>query len=80
MDTTTPAFSLIIIMLVGLLSLTGIGIYFSFGPPSKKLVDPWEADDDWIAHVACHKQEYGRIFSSQYLSWLSRKLKAMMNG
>ena len=46
METSSPAFSLIALMLVGVLGLTGIGVYLSFGPPSKKLVDPWEADDD----------------------------------
>ena len=46
METSSPAFSLIVTILFGLLLLTSIGVYFSFGPPSKKLVDPWEADDD----------------------------------
>ncbi len=46
METTGPAFSLIITMLIGVLGLTTIGIYFSFGPGSKKLLDPWEIDDD----------------------------------
>ena len=46
METSSPAFSLIIAILIGVLGLTSIGIYFSFGPASKKLVDPWEADDD----------------------------------
>ncbi len=46
METSSPAFSLIIAILIGLLGITGIAVYFSFGPPSKKLIDPWEADDD----------------------------------
>ena len=46
METTSPAFSLVFAILLGLFGLTGIGLYFSFGPGSKKLVDPWEADDD----------------------------------
>lgn len=46
METTSPAFSLIGLILIGLIALTGTGVYLSFGPPSKKLVDPWEADDD----------------------------------
>ena len=46
METTAPAFSLVVSILVGVIGLTSIGIYLSFGPGSKKLVDPWEIDDD----------------------------------
>tara|TARA_Y100001968_G_C18773868_1_gene443459 strand:- start:52 stop:192 length:141 start_codon:yes stop_codon:yes gene_type:complete len=46
METASPAFSLVITILGGVLGLTSIGIYFSFGPGSKKLVDPWDHDDD----------------------------------
>ena len=46
METSSPAFSLVLAILLGVIGLTSIGIYFSFGPPSKKLIDPWEADDD----------------------------------
>ena len=46
MDTTSPAFSLIILIALGVLSLTGIGVYFSFGSGSAQLVDPWDHDDD----------------------------------
>tara|TARA_B100000700_G_scaffold291535_1_gene350642 strand:+ start:2333 stop:2473 length:141 start_codon:yes stop_codon:yes gene_type:complete len=46
MDTSSLAFPLIASMLSGVLLLTGIGLYFSFGPGSKKLIDPWDHDDD----------------------------------
>ena len=46
METSSPAFSLVLALLIGVLGLTSIGVYLSFGPPSKKLIDPWEADDD----------------------------------
>ena len=46
METSTPAFSLIIGLLIILFTLTGFGIYVSFGPPAKKLLDPFEEDDD----------------------------------
>ena len=46
METTSPAISLILVMLVGLFGLTGFGIYSSFGPPSKKLDDPFDDHDD----------------------------------
>ena len=47
MDPGSPAFSLTIALLVLVLSLTGIGVFFSFGPGSKQLIDPWDHDDDW---------------------------------
>jgi len=46
METNTQAFSLVIVLLVSLLGLTGLGIYFSFGPPSKKLEEPWDRQED----------------------------------
>jgi len=46
MDPGSPAFSLTIALLVLVLSLTGIGVFFSFGPGSKQLIDPWDHDDD----------------------------------
>ena len=46
METASPAFSLILIILLGLLALTGLGIYFSFGPPAKKLEEPWDRQED----------------------------------
>tara|TARA_Y100001968_G_C18979558_1_gene536181 strand:+ start:284 stop:424 length:141 start_codon:yes stop_codon:yes gene_type:complete len=46
MDTSSDAFVLVVSILVGVLALTSIGIYFSFGPGSRSLVDPWEIDDD----------------------------------
>ena len=46
METTSQAFSLIIFVLIGVLILTGIGIYLSFGPPAKKLEEPWDRQED----------------------------------
>ena len=46
METTSPAFSLILLILFGLIVLTGLGIYFSFGPPAKKLEEPWDRQED----------------------------------
>ena len=46
MDTSSDAFALIVSILTGVFALTSIGIYFSFGPGNKNLVDPWEIDDD----------------------------------
>ena len=46
MDTSSPDFSLIILILVGLLGITSIGAFLSFGPPSKKLDDPFDDHDD----------------------------------
>tara|TARA_B100000700_G_scaffold288881_1_gene345770 strand:- start:544 stop:684 length:141 start_codon:yes stop_codon:yes gene_type:complete len=46
METTTPAFSLAISILLLLVILTGFGIYLSFGPPSKKLEEPWDRQED----------------------------------
>ena len=46
MDASSNAFVLIVTILAGVLTLTSIGIYFSFGPGSRSLIDPWEIDDD----------------------------------
>tara|TARA_Y100001968_G_C19162774_1_gene621701 strand:+ start:303 stop:458 length:156 start_codon:yes stop_codon:yes gene_type:complete len=46
MDASLNAFALVLSILVGVLALTSIGIYFSFGPGSRSLLDPWELDDD----------------------------------
>ena len=46
MDTSSESFVLVVSILIGVLVLTSIGIYFSFGPGSRSLVDPWEIDDD----------------------------------
>tara|TARA_Y100001968_G_scaffold283590_1_gene282339 strand:+ start:360 stop:500 length:141 start_codon:yes stop_codon:yes gene_type:complete len=46
METTSPAFTLVIIILAFVFGLTGIGIYLSFGPPSRKLEEPWDRQED----------------------------------
>tara|TARA_Y100001968_G_C19277979_1_gene677740 strand:+ start:832 stop:972 length:141 start_codon:yes stop_codon:yes gene_type:complete len=46
MEATPPAFSLIFGILALVFGLTIIGIYFSFGPGAKKLIDPWVHDED----------------------------------
>ena len=46
MDVSSDAFVLVLSILIGVLGLTSIGIYFSFGPGSRSLLDPWELDDD----------------------------------
>ena len=46
MQTTSPALSLMIGLLVALFGLTGFGIYTSFGPPSKQLDDPFDEHED----------------------------------
>jgi PsbN protein len=45
-STTSPAFSVAITVLVVLLALTGFGIYTAFGPPAKRLSDPFDDHDD----------------------------------
>lgn len=42
----TPALSLGITFLAVLVALTGLSIYTSFGPPSKKLTDPFDDHED----------------------------------
>tara|TARA_Y100001968_G_scaffold98016_1_gene87965 strand:- start:7966 stop:8106 length:141 start_codon:yes stop_codon:yes gene_type:complete len=46
METSSPAFSLIVIILIGLVALTGFGVYLSFGPPARKLEEPWDRQED----------------------------------
>ena len=45
-STASPALSVAITVLVGLLALTGFGVYTAFGPPSKGLTDPFDDHDD----------------------------------
>ena len=45
-STTSPAFSVALAVLTVLLALTGFGIYTAFGPPSKKLTDPFDDHED----------------------------------
>jgi PsbN protein len=44
--TSSPALSVAIAVLAVLLSLTGFGIYTAFGPPSKRLTDPFDDHED----------------------------------
>ena len=46
METSSQAFSLAIVILIVLIGLTGFGIYLSFGPPAKKLEEPWDRQED----------------------------------
>jgi len=48
MDTSTasPALSVALAVLAVLLALTGFGVYTAFGPPSRKLTDPFDDHDD----------------------------------
>mgnify|MGYP001242366751 FL=1 len=46
MENTSPALSISIAVLTALLALTGFGIYTAFGPPSRKLDDPFDDHDD----------------------------------
>ena len=46
MQSSSPALSLMLGLVVALFGLTGFGIYTSFGPPSKKLDDPFDEHDD----------------------------------
>ena len=46
METSSPALSVAIGVLVVLLGLTGFGVYTAFGPPSKKLDDPFDDHED----------------------------------
>lgn len=45
-STSSPALSVAITVLVVLLALTGFGVYTAFGPPSKRLSDPFDDHDD----------------------------------
>jgi PsbN protein len=48
MDTssTSPALSVALTLVAVLLALTGFGVYTAFGPPSKRLTDPFDDHDD----------------------------------
>jgi PsbN protein len=43
---TSPALSVSLAVLAVLLALTGFGIYTAFGPPSKRLADPFDDHED----------------------------------
>jgi len=43
---TSPALSVALPVLAVLLALTGFGIYTAFGPPSKRLTDPFDDHED----------------------------------
>ena len=45
-STTSPALSVAITVLAVLLARTGFGIYTAFGPPSRKLTDPFDDHED----------------------------------
>ena len=42
----SPALSVALAVLAVLLGLTGFGIYTAFGPPSKRLTDPFDDHED----------------------------------
>jgi PsbN protein len=44
--TTSPALSVAITLVTVLLALTGFGVYTAFGPPSKRLTDPFDDHED----------------------------------
>lgn len=46
MESSSPALSVSIALLTALLGLTGFGVYTAFGPPSKRLDDPFDDHDD----------------------------------
>ena len=48
MDPTSssPAMTVALAVLAVLLALTGFGVYTAFGPPSRKLTDPFDDHDD----------------------------------
>jgi PsbN protein len=41
-----PEGQIVVIILALLLFITGYGLYIAFGPPNKKLTDPWDEHDD----------------------------------
>lgn len=45
-STASPALSVALTVLAVLMALTGFGIYTAFGPPSKKLTDPFDEHED----------------------------------
>ena len=46
MESSSPALSVAIAVLTALLGLTGFGVYTAFGPPSKRLDDPFDDHED----------------------------------
>lgn len=42
----SPALSIALTVLAVLLALTGFGLYTAFGPPARKLSDPFDDHDD----------------------------------
>ena len=46
MHSLSPALSVALAFLAVLFGLTGFGIYTAFGPPSKKLDDPFDEHED----------------------------------
>ncbi|MEI8250094.1 MAG: photosystem II reaction center protein PsbN [Synechococcus sp. ELA057] len=45
-SSSSPALSVAIAVLAVLLGLTGFGIYQAFGPPSRRLTDPFDDHED----------------------------------
>ncbi len=45
-SSASPALSVALAVLAVLLALTGFGIYTAFGPPAKRLSDPFDDHDD----------------------------------
>jgi PsbN protein len=45
-SSSSPALSVAIAVLAVLLGLTGFGIYQAFGPPSRRLSDPFDDHED----------------------------------
>ncbi len=46
MEDSNFSFLLIILILIGVIFLTGLAVYLSFGPPSKELEEPWDRQED----------------------------------
>ena len=46
MESSSPALSVAIAVLAALLGLTGFGVYTAFGPPSKRLDNPFDDHED----------------------------------
>ena len=46
LEAPTAAQSLAMSLLAALFALTGAGVYIAFGPPSKKLEDPFDEHED----------------------------------
>ena len=45
-SSTSPARSVAITLATVLFALTGFGVYTAFGPPSKRLTDPFDDHED----------------------------------